>query len=109
MRLAFALLTAVDSRRAASPCSGHPLLVCVTKGKRYMRSNQVSGDSAGTSVRVLGAPCGGLAAWLKPLLFALAMVLLNTSALMASEADLAIPDLHKGHFDIFGKQISAFD
>ncbi|MBA3482477.1 MAG: sodium/proton-translocating pyrophosphatase, partial [Pirellulales bacterium] len=37
------------------------------------------------------------------------MVLLNTSALMASEADLAIPDLHKGHFDIFGRQISAFD
>jgi K(+)-stimulated pyrophosphate-energized sodium pump len=74
-----------------------------------MRFDKVSGDSAGTSVRVPGSLWGGWSAWLKPLLFALAMVLLNASSLLASEADLAIPDLHKGHFDLFGRQISAFD
>jgi K(+)-stimulated pyrophosphate-energized sodium pump len=34
---------------------------------------------------------------------------LTASTVSASEADLAIPDLHEGHFNIFGKAISGFD
>jgi len=31
------------------------------------------------------------------------------SAALASEADLAIPDLHQGHFDIFGTEVTAWN
>jgi Na+/H+-translocating membrane pyrophosphatase len=48
-------------------------------------------------------------ALVKPMLLAAIVVLLNASSVMASEADLAIPDLHRGHFDIFGTRISAYD
>jgi len=51
----------------------------------------------------------GRLAVLKPLLFATALALLQATPLLASEADLAIPDLHKGHFDIFGRTISAWN
>jgi K(+)-stimulated pyrophosphate-energized sodium pump len=37
------------------------------------------------------------------------LLVLNAAPALASEADLAIPDLHKGHFDLFGSQISAYD
>jgi hypothetical protein len=36
------------------------------------------------------------------------MLLLATGVASASEADLAIPDLHAGHFDLFGFKISAW-
>src|SRR5438045_3705070 len=39
---------------------------------------------------------------LKTLFFTLALCLTAASAVHASEADLAIPDLHKGHFDSLG-------
>jgi len=45
---------------------------------------------------------------LTPLLFAVAVMLLTGSAAQASEADLAIPDLHWGKFTIFGMEISAW-
>jgi len=44
-----------------------------------------------------------------PILACLALWLVSGSTALASEADLAIPDLTEGHFDIFGKSISAFD
>jgi Na+/H+-translocating membrane pyrophosphatase len=40
---------------------------------------------------------------------ALALVLLSAAPALASEADLAIPDLHKGSFTIFGNEISAWN
>ncbi|HKQ47355.1 MAG TPA: sodium-translocating pyrophosphatase [Phycisphaerae bacterium] len=43
------------------------------------------------------------------LLTAIATPLLLATPVMASEADLAIPDLHAGHFNIFGKDISAWN
>jgi K(+)-stimulated pyrophosphate-energized sodium pump len=46
---------------------------------------------------------------LKPLFLGAALVLLNAAPLMASEADLAIPDLHAGHFNLFGTQVSAWN
>jgi K(+)-stimulated pyrophosphate-energized sodium pump len=45
----------------------------------------------------------------KPLVFSLLALLLMGSALQASEADLAIPDLHRGHFTILGSEISAWN
>ncbi len=43
-------------------------------------------------------------------LFATAcLLLLQTVKVFASEADLAIPDLHEGHFNIFGGVISAWE
>jgi K(+)-stimulated pyrophosphate-energized sodium pump len=45
----------------------------------------------------------------KYLLASLALVLCSSTAAWASEADLAIPDLHEGHFTLFGRQISAWD
>jgi Na+/H+-translocating membrane pyrophosphatase len=74
-----------------------------------MRLNQAGGGSGRIGVGVLSNLCRGLAVGAKPLLFALALVLINGAPLLASEADLAIPDLHKGHFDIFGRNISAYD
>jgi K(+)-stimulated pyrophosphate-energized sodium pump len=47
--------------------------------------------------------------YLKMVLCALAVLLLAGPALYASEADLAIPDLHAGQFNIFGLQISAWN
>jgi K(+)-stimulated pyrophosphate-energized sodium pump len=61
-----------------------------------------SGDSRRTSWRHLFGR-------LKPLFLGAALVLLNAAPLMASEADLAIPDLHAGHFDLCGSQISAWN
>lgn len=45
---------------------------------------------------------------LKTIAFALTIMLLAASPCLASEADLAIPDLHAGHFSIFGLHISAW-
>ncbi len=44
--------------------------------------------------------------WL--ILWSLVILLLSGGAVRASEADLAIPDLHAGHFTIFGMTISAW-
>src|SRR4051812_1771245 len=44
----------------------------------------------------------------KPLTLAVGLLILATGKLLASEADLAIPDLHQGHFDLFGTTISAW-
>ncbi|MCC6493054.1 MAG: sodium/proton-translocating pyrophosphatase [Pirellulales bacterium] len=70
-----------------------------------------SGAWAPTVAADRGAPAG--VGWpsgvVKRMALAAALVLLNSAPLMASEADLAIPDLHAGHFDIFGTQISAFN
>ena len=40
---------------------------------------------------------------------ALILLLLAAASAQASEADLAIPDLHEGHFIIFGREISAWN
>jgi K(+)-stimulated pyrophosphate-energized sodium pump len=45
---------------------------------------------------------------LKPVVWSLLALLLTGSSLWASEADLAIPDLHAGHFNVFGMTISAW-
>src|SRR5262245_58810032 len=45
---------------------------------------------------------------LKLILCSFALLLLTTTTLQASEADLAIPDLHAGHFKIFGFEVSAW-
>ena len=37
------------------------------------------------------------------------MLLLAGATAQASEADLAIPDLHKGIFNIFGQEVSAWN
>ncbi len=46
---------------------------------------------------------------LKLLLWSLVVLLFAGTAVHASEADLAIPNLHDGHFTIFGKDIVAWD
>lgn len=46
---------------------------------------------------------------LKFALWSFLILLLTGSPLLASEADLAIPDLHAGHFTIFGQDIPAWD
>src|SRR5215470_11203927 len=43
------------------------------------------------------------------LLGAIAAILLSPLATMASEADLAIPNLHDGHFNLFGTSVSAWN
>src|SRR5687768_14697405 len=45
---------------------------------------------------------------LKPIALALVMILLAATPALASEADLAIPDLHAGHFILFGFRVSAW-
>jgi K(+)-stimulated pyrophosphate-energized sodium pump len=45
---------------------------------------------------------------LKPLLLSLPLLLLTGTAAHASEAELAIPDLHAGQFHLFGQTISAW-
>ena len=45
---------------------------------------------------------------LKPLIFAIAALLLTTTGVRASEGDLAIPNLNEGHFNIAGLTISAW-
>ncbi len=49
------------------------------------------------------------ARWLKLLIGSFVFFLLTGSPALASEADLAIPDLHAGHFHIFGGTISAWN
>jgi K(+)-stimulated pyrophosphate-energized sodium pump len=44
-----------------------------------------------------------------PIALALGALLLAAPAAWASEASLAIPDLTKGHFDIFGTQVNAWN
>jgi K(+)-stimulated pyrophosphate-energized sodium pump len=51
--------------------------------------------------------CGGR--WLWTLLASLVVVLSAGSSARASDADLAIPDLHQGHFTILGGEISAWN
>src|SRR6187399_1086492 len=46
--------------------------------------------------------------WIFPCLFLFALCVSPNTA-RASEADLAIPDLHQGHFNIFGKQVSGWN
>lgn len=50
-----------------------------------------------------------LTRWARRLLLAIALVTTNAGPLLASEADLAIPDLHEGTFTIFGRQISGYN
>jgi K(+)-stimulated pyrophosphate-energized sodium pump len=45
----------------------------------------------------------------RPILWSLLGFFLTISSLHAGEADLAIPDLHKGKFQIFGSEISAWN
>src|SRR5262249_46031968 len=45
---------------------------------------------------------------LKPIILSIAVLLLTGTQVRASEADLAIPDLHAGHFNIFGAEVSAW-
>jgi K(+)-stimulated pyrophosphate-energized sodium pump len=51
--------------------------------------------------------CKWMQRW-KAILAAIVVLLLTGTAAQASEADLAIPDLHAGHFNIFGIEISAW-
>src|SRR3954452_1925437 len=46
---------------------------------------------------------------LKPILLSVAVLFMTASAVFASEADLAIPDLRAGHFNLFGTEISAWN
>src|SRR4051794_1688785 len=46
---------------------------------------------------------------LRPLAASIALLLLAATVAQAGEADLAIPDLHEGHFTIFGQTISAWN
>ena len=46
---------------------------------------------------------------LKPILWSIAVLLLAASAAPASEGSLAIPDLHKGTFSLFGTTITAWN
>jgi K(+)-stimulated pyrophosphate-energized sodium pump len=46
--------------------------------------------------------------WL-PVLGGLAVLLLTAAGASASEADLAIPDLHEGKFNLFGTEVSAWN
>jgi len=45
---------------------------------------------------------------LKTIILSLIVLFLAAGTVHASEADLAIPDLHAGHFDVFGARISAW-
>src|SRR5262245_32023355 len=47
--------------------------------------------------------------FIKPILLSVITLLLAATTAHASEADLAIPDLHAGHFNIFGGSISAWN
>src|SRR5262249_48849598 len=47
--------------------------------------------------------------FLKPMLWSIAVLLLWGSAAHASEAGLSIPDLTKGHFDILGFKVNAWN
>jgi K(+)-stimulated pyrophosphate-energized sodium pump len=47
--------------------------------------------------------------WAQRALFAIALIACNAGSLWASEADLAIPDLHQGRFVIFGNEISGYN
>src|SRR5436853_7833447 len=46
---------------------------------------------------------------LKPILWSVVLLLLAGTPVRASEASLAIPDLHEGKFTIFGQRISAWN
>jgi K(+)-stimulated pyrophosphate-energized sodium pump len=50
-----------------------------------------------------------LAKLLKPVLWSVAVLLLSGTTARAGDADLAIPDLHEGHFTIAGQQVSAWN
>ena len=64
---------------------------------------------AGDATMRRSALYGWSYAWAKRLLLAIALVAANAGPLFASEADLAIPDLHEGTFTIFGRQISGYN
>jgi Na+/H+-translocating membrane pyrophosphatase len=80
-----------------------------------MHTNLTGGSSESTDTTTSAAAPGRFfkaGAWarcLKLLACVLALVLVTATPALASEADLAIPDLHKGHFDLFGRQISAWN
>ena len=77
------------------------------KGFDSMHTTSAETDPAATAHRRdLLAP---ISLWAKRLLFAVALIAVNAAPLLASEATLAIPDLHKGTFTIFGREISAFN
>jgi Na+/H+-translocating membrane pyrophosphatase len=78
------------------------------KGSSEMLLSEAGCESESRGSRS-SAPGWKLAALVKPLLLALAVVLVSAAPALASEADLAIPDLHRGHFNIFGTEISAFN
>ncbi len=46
---------------------------------------------------------------LKPMVFSLLALLLACASVQAGEADLAIPDLHKGKFTLMGQEVSAWN
>jgi Na+/H+-translocating membrane pyrophosphatase len=73
-----------------------------------MQSNEAGGKGKSATDAVKRFLRGG-SSWFMPVLFGLALVMIGATPALASEADLAIPDLHKGFFTIFGQQISAYD
>ncbi|HEX6962231.1 MAG TPA: sodium/proton-translocating pyrophosphatase [Lacipirellula sp.] len=74
-----------------------------------MRSNQAVHRTDGEANTASAALHRGLSLWLKPLFFGLMLLVGAAAPAVASEADLAIPDLHQGHFDLFGTEVSAYN
>jgi K(+)-stimulated pyrophosphate-energized sodium pump len=85
------------------------------KGFDSMHTTSVETDPAaatalaGDATMRRSALYGWSYAWAKRLFLAIALVAANAGPLFASEADLAIPDLHEGTFTIFGRQISGYN
>jgi Na+/H+-translocating membrane pyrophosphatase len=63
--------------------------------------------SGGAASRFFKA--GAWARFLKLIACSLALMLVTAAPAAASEADLAIPDLHAGHFDLFGREVTAWN
>jgi len=64
--------------------------------------------SRGDGVQTDAARSNTAWARVKPIALAVVVLLLGGGSVFAGEADLAIPDLHAGHFKIFGGTISAW-
>jgi len=77
------------------------------KGFDSMHTTSAETDPAGAIHRF--DLLASITTWSKRLLLAVALLAANAAPLLASEASLAIPDLHKGTFHILGREISAFN
>lgn len=84
------------------------------KGFDSMHTTSAETDPGVATTGAIGATTrrlarGNMTRWARRLLLAIALVTTNAGPLLASEASLAIPDLHEGTFNILGREISAFN